>query len=108
MTLGDICVQNGHNLETYRDTQSQFYQMHHNLSSLCGSIALANRVFDSECFLKNHTIADKMGKVVKAISEVIKPGSMGVLESNRSTFNDVRPVEAPGDEDLDRLDVPVI
>ncbi len=108
MTLGDICVVDGVNLDTYRDTQSQFYQMHHNLSSLCGAIALANRVFDSESLLQSHTIADKMGRVVKSIREVIKSGRMDVLERHRSTFNDVRVVENVGEEDFDRLDVPVI
>ena len=108
MTLGDICVVDGTNLNTYRDSQSQFYQMHHNLSSLCSAIVLANRVFDSESLEKHHTIASKMGKVVGAIKTVIASGRLDVLEQHRSTFHDSRAVENPGEEDFDRLEVPVI
>jgi hypothetical protein len=102
MTLGDINVKSGHNLSTYKDAQSHIYLAHHNLASLCYSVALANRIFDSESLDKHHNIARDMGAVVAAIEKVIATQSMAELEKRRNAFNAVRKVEDVMEADLDR------
>lgn len=82
--------------------QSNWYLQNHNLAALCYGIALANRVFDSESFEKRHSLAAKMGRTVEAIDEVIKSGSLTVLEKRRSIFNAVRPVEPPFESEEER------
>ena len=102
MSLGDINVQKGANLKTYRDNQSNFYLNHHNLASLCASIALANRVFDSESLDVKHNYAENMGALVATIHEVIKAGSLDLLERKRSIFEAVRAVEPLGEAEDER------
>jgi hypothetical protein len=102
MTLGDINVKPGQNLTTYKDAQSHVYLAHHNLASLCSSIALANRIFDSESLDRQHNIARDMGLVVAAIEKVIASQSMAELEKRRGVFNTVRKVETLIDADLER------
>jgi hypothetical protein len=102
MTLGDINVRKGANLKSYRDQQSNFYLAHHNLASLCYSVALANRIFDSESLDKRHNIAKDIGAVVAAIHAVIKTQSMDELEKRRTVFNTVRKVEEGIECDLER------
>jgi len=102
MTLGDINVKTGHNLSTYKDSQSHNYLAHHNLASLCSSIALANRIFDSESLDARHNIGRDMGAAVAAIEKVIATQSMQELEKRRSIFNAVRKVEDMMEADRER------
>ena len=102
LTLGDLCVRPGANLNSYLTQQSHFYINHHNLASLCYAVALANRVFDSESLLGEHTISDDMGRAVAAIDHVIKTGSLQALERKRSVFKAIRKIEELGESEEDR------
>jgi hypothetical protein len=102
MTLGDINVKPGHNLSTYKNPQSHIYLAHHNLASLCYSIALANRIFDSESLDKHRNIGRDMGVVVVAIEKVIATQSLAEPEKRHSIFNTARKVEDVMEADLDR------
>lgn len=102
MTLGDICVGNIISNKHFRDQQSGHYLCHHNLASLCHAVAEANRIFDSESIVGQHTISRDMGYAVAAINNSIKAGTLTELERYRSTFNRVRPVEKDADIDADR------
>ena len=99
MILGDLCVKKGANHTHYRDAQSDNYLIHHNLAALCYAVSTANRIFDSESILENHTISADMGRAVAAIDKVIKAGTMTELERHRSTFNAIRRVSDDADED---------
>ena len=99
MTLGDICVKQGANHKHYRDNQADNYLIHHNLSALCYAVSTANRIFDSESIMENHTISADMGRAVAAIDKVIKAGTMAELDRHRSIFNAIRPVSDDADED---------
>ena len=102
MTLGDINCRKGSNLKSYRDTQGDFYIIHHNLAALCFAVNTANRIFDAQAISKDHTIAIDMGEVIQSISHVIKSGSLTELERHRSTFNRVRKISSEHDPDLGR------
>ena len=99
MTLGDICVKQGVNHKHYRDAQAEWYIAHHNLAALCYAISTANRIFDSESLIGEHTISYNMGRAVSSIDKVIKTGSLTELERHRSTFNAIRPVNTDADDD---------
>jgi len=99
MTLGDICVKPGSNHKHYRDGQAEWCIAHHNLAALCYAVSTANRIFDSESLLGEHTISYNMGRAVTAIEKVIKAGTLTELERHRSTFNAIRKVSDDADDD---------
>ena len=105
LTMGDLYVRQGANQSNYRDTQAGFYLANHNLSALCYAVATANRIFDSEQVIRQHTISEEMGEVVEAIHHVIKTGSLQELENRRSIFNKVRKVELVTEADEDRCEL---
>jgi hypothetical protein len=102
LTLGDLCVRHTPSHGTYRDVQADHYLAHHNLASLCFAVSTANRIFDSESLLGQHTIATDMARAVKSIEKVIKTGTLTELENHRSVFNRIRKVEEPAEYEGDR------
>ena len=99
MVLGDICVAKPDAyVSTWQDQQTQAYLTHHNLAALCSGVALANRIFDQESVLHDHTVARSVGAVVEAIERVIASGSLATLEGLRSTFSKLRE-ETPTESD---------
>ena len=103
MTLGDFCVVRPVTARTNQDTQSSHYQAHHNLAALCFGIALANRVFDSECVDHQHTIGRPVGAAVEAINEALKAGTMSAVYRYQRTFLHLRHGIAPdsGEDERD-------
>ena len=101
LVMGDICVRDSLGLSTRRDQQSNHYIVHHNLGALCWAIANANRIFDAEYVTGTPTIAKHVAATAWAIEEVIKSGSMPVLNRHSHdlgrTLTDA-PTE-PGDDD---------
>ncbi len=121
MTLGDLSVKTGVNLNSYHDAISHHLLANHNLASLCYAVSLANRVFDAE---KEITKADRriqakhsadaeedkilaethrlMAEAVKAIDDVIDSCTLQALERNRGHFRRIRPINEPVAHDEDR------
>ena len=102
MKISDICCRPKHGRNHSRDTQSDYYIQHHNLASLCYAIALANRVFDSESFSVNRSIAISTGAGVRAIYDVIKSSSMVTLGQYAPTFKNLRHSSEADGSDCDR------
>jgi hypothetical protein len=90
MTLGDFCVDRPVTARTNQDTQSNHYLAHHNLAALCFGIAMANRVFDSECVDHQHTIGLPVGAAVEAINRVLRVGTMSEVRKYQRTFSHLR------------------
>ena len=90
MTLGDFCVDRLVTARTNQDTQSNHYLAHHNLAALCFGIAMANRVFDSECVNHQHTIGLPVGAAVEAINRVLRVGTMSEVRKYQRTFSHLR------------------
>lgn len=86
MVMGDVCVQRPITANRNMDTQSAYYLAHHNLSVLCSSIALANRIFDSENIIHSHSIAAPVGAASEAIDDIIAKGTLITLQNYQSTF----------------------
>jgi len=99
MTLGDICVNNIDEFGAHRDMQSYHLLSHHNLSSLCYSVALANRVYDSETVQHKHTIAINAGRAVEAIENVFAKDSEAYLSKVQSVFRALRHGAEPKSDD---------
>ena len=110
MTLGDLCVKDGHNLNSYHDPISHHLLAHHNLASLCSAVSSVNRVFDAEGAIKQRQTATLMGRVVdvidhsisQMIDNVIRAGTVSELERHRGDFKRVRLVEKVSEYDEDR------
>ena len=102
LTLGDVCVSNDVYSRNSIDVQSHYYINHHNLGALCYGIALANRVFDSESLIHQHSIATTAGAGVEAINEVIKQGRLSALDRYKTTFSNLRHGALPASDDDDR------
>ena len=102
MILGDLCVKKAPTLNSNRDTQSNHYLAHHNLSALCGGIALANRVFDGESLDHNHTIAKLVGEAVELIDRVFSNCSMATLDRYQRTFAKLRHGKFPDSGEEER------
>ena len=110
MTLGDLCVKDGVNLNSYHDPISHHLLAHHNLASLCNAVSSANRVFDAEGAIKQRQTAILMGRVVdiidhsisQMIDNVIRIGTVTELERYRGDFKRVRTEEKIGEYEEDR------
>jgi hypothetical protein len=63
---------------------------------------LANRVFDSESFSENRSIAIPTGAGVRAIYDVIKTNSMVTLGQYAPTFKNLRHSSEADGSDCDR------
>ena len=86
MVMGDVCVQRPVTARGYTDMQSQHYLAHHNLSVLCSSVALANRIFDSENVTHSHSVAAPVGAAAEAIDDIIAKGTVTTLQKYHGTF----------------------
>ena len=95
MVVGDVCVRKHVSAPSCHDMQSNYYMAHHNLGALCWGIALANRLFDSECIDHKHTIAIPVGEAVELIEKVFVGGNMNNLESYKRTFEELRHGKLP-------------
>ena len=102
LTFGDLCVNEGHNLNRYRDTQADFYLQNHNLAAICHTVMMANRIFDSQQLCGQHTIASETGAVIQAIHQVIKSASIQKLAQLRPVFDRVFKIKTQADEDAER------
>ena len=102
LTLGDVCVRKDAYARNSIDLQSSYYINHHNLGALCYGIALANRVFDSESLVHQHSIATTSGAGVEAIYEVIKQGRLSALDRYKTTFSNLRHGSLPTSDDDER------
>ena len=102
LKIRDVCCQTNDGRNHCRDMQSGYYIQHHNLASLCYAIALANRVFDSESFSENRSIAIPTGAGVRAIYDVIKSNSMVMLGQYAPTFKNLRHSSEADGSDCDR------
>lgn len=86
MLMGDFCLKLKGKANTYRDTQSNHYLAHHNLSALCWAIALANRVFIAESINRQHTIAKRVGEAAEAIERIFSTQSRAELLKSAPIF----------------------
>jgi hypothetical protein len=81
MVMGDMCVPKRLGSGSYRDTLSNHFLSHHNLSALCWGIGLANRVFDAEAINRSHTIVPDVGVAIEVIEEVLRTGTESRLNA---------------------------
>lgn len=90
MVMGDVCVAKPTGATSYHDVQSRHYIAHHNLGAQCWGIAMANRVFDSECIDHKHSIAIPVGEAVELIERVFASGAMAELERCKNVLAALR------------------
>jgi hypothetical protein len=90
MMMGDLSIPSASNERTFYDTQSNMYLAHHNLAALCFGVATANRAFDAANLSGTHPLAEKVGRAVIAIDEIISSRDLAVLERYRSLLEQLR------------------
>ena len=102
MVMGDICYRLRQDRNHCRDMQSDYYIQHHNLAALCFAVATANRIFDSEIYSLNRSVALSTAAGVRSIYEVIKSNSMVTLGEHEPAFSQLRHSIILDDSDDDR------
>ena len=91
LTMGDVTQSPEHGDGIYRDTQSNNYLVHMNLTTLCQSIAEANRRFKDEQATGNHTFAVHVAAAAEAVDEIFRSGgSRALLHAHRGRFAALR------------------
>lgn len=88
MKLSDVCVKEAGESGYFFDQLSYDLLLHHNLTSLCDAIALANRVMDAQRIDGVPKLALKLDRAIAAVEAVFKSGgSRDVLAANSHVFN---------------------
>ena len=86
LTMGDVCISNSVTAGTFRDSQSNHYVAHHNLSVLCNSIDIAHRIFDVERVTGAATFPRELFNAAGAIDEVIEKRSQVYVEIRKNAL----------------------
>jgi hypothetical protein len=87
LKLKDICVNDEGGSGYYRDDLSYDLIAHHNLTSICNAVALANRVMDAQRIDGVPKLALKLDRAIGAIEAVFKSGgSRDVLAAHSHVF----------------------
>lgn len=104
LTMGDVCVRSGLGSSTHRDTQSNHYVVHHNLGALCSAISGVNRVLNVESISGKYTLPPHVSAAVWAIDEVLRCGTMDVLDRHKRALSRVkRSASTSIQSDYDRI-----
>jgi hypothetical protein len=86
LRMADVCVGTGVHVNSFRDSQSNYYLINHSLSVLCGSIDVAHRIFDVERVTGAKTLPRHILAAADAIDEVIETRSLYRLENLKSVL----------------------